>query len=453
VTRVPPSDLAAEAAVLSACLLSRDALDEARALLECEDFYAERNQVVWTAALELDRQGQRADVVTIAAHLTTTQQLGRVGGKAYLAELLDGTPAVAHVGEHAAIVRRKAQQRRVVAACERFAAEGYGQVPDVERWAQDAASELERVASARSERARGELFADLLPRVAREIGARGRQGLTVGVDTGWSDLTVKLGGWRRGKLYIVAGRPGMGKSAFLAGAALNVARQGFGAVFVSAEMDRTEIGERVLAAGAGLNQQQVAAGKLDGAEWSKVSEALRTESALPVAVAHQPAARIGDIRGAVRKHLRELGQRHGVSELGLVVVDYLQLLDGEIGEGESREREVAQLSKRLAWLAAEFNCPVLCASQLNRLVEQRPGKRPQLSDLRESGAIEQDAYAVLLMFREEYYKGTTPENRNKLEINIGKHRNGPTGKVWLYFDGASSRLGNLAHEYGSEAAE
>lgn len=453
--RVPPSDLDAEAAVLSACLLSQSALDEVRQVLEQKDFYAERNQQIWAAMLELDRQGVRADAVTVAAQLRERRQLELAGGNAYLAQVLDATPAVAHAAEHARIVAGKAQQRRVIEVCERFAAEGYGQPGDVERWAQDAAYALERVATAQSTRAEAELLSELLPRMATELGRRGREGVSAGVGTGWMDLTRKLGGWRRGKLYIAAGRPGMGKSAFLTAAAMQVAEQGLGALLFSAEMDRDELGERVLAVEAGLNCQHVGAGKLGADQWRELSRAVRDASPRPMAVAHQPGARIGDIRAAVRRVQRTFRQR-GVAELGLVVVDYLQLLDGERASGESREHEVSTLSKRLAWLAGEFNVPVLCASQLNRQVETRPNKRPQLSDLRESGAIEQDAYAVLFLYRDEYYRGKESQHPGELEVNVAKHRSGPTGRVWLRFDGASTRISDLAPDYWAgrdEAAE
>jgi replicative DNA helicase len=438
--RIPASDLDAEAAVLSACLHDRTAVDAVRREAAPDDFYAHANRTIFEAICHLADIGQPCDVVTTARRLKEVGRWEAVGGATYLAQISDATPAVAHVGAHAKIIRRKASQRRVVEVCTRVAAEGYGEVEDVSKWAQDASQALADAAPTRH-RGTSETLAELVPVALDELRERkAGRGKKLGVDTGWSALTKKLNGWRRGKMIVVAGRPGMGKSSLLLGALLNVARQGQTAVMISCEMEKHELVDRALAIEANVDVQRLESGSLNDKEWENVVKAGERLRKLPLVLTYQPAATIADIRA-------ELRTRANVGQLGLVAIDYLQILNGERGKGESREGEVSELSRRICWMAQEFDVPVLTASQLNRDVEKRQDRRPTLADLRESGAIEQDAHTVVFLYRDEYYRKEEPTDPvGELELIVAKQRGGPTGTVTLGFVRHSTAVVPLVDE-------
>jgi replicative DNA helicase len=429
-------------------MLDRDALDIARGILNAPDFYADANRRIWEAAVELDDQSQPVDATTVAALLKTRGRLQQIGGVQYLAQITDATPAVAHIDAHAGIVRDKARQRRMVAVCQRYAGEGYGDVGAVDEWLQGAEAAVYEAAQRPEDSETEGDIAALIPPVLDGLKKRRADGGSIpGIDTGWLDLTRKLNGWVAGELYFVAGRPGMGKTALLLGAALNVARAGYGAIMVSAEMGREQLVQRAIASAAGVDVARFMCGRLRDEDWASACVAAEELRRLPVAITYQPGATVSAIRSAVRRQTRALQSRVGDDlPLGLVVVDYLQILDGQRAKNDSRETEVSTLSRRLKWLAGEFGVPVLAASQLNRAVELRQNKRPQLADLRESGAIEQDAYAILFMYRDEYYRPDTPD-KGVLEVNIAKHRNGPAGVVEMQYQAESTRISCLAREH------
>lgn len=444
--RVPPHNLDAEAAVLSAVMLdpTKDALDRARAILGSgEHFYADMNRHVWEAILDVDQGGGALDIVTVKERLAATGKIAAVGTD-YILRLVDATPAVAHVEAHARIIVEKARQRRMVALAQRIAVEGYGNVDDVRAWSLDAAQAVADVASLGSrDDDPAERFDALVPRVIHEIDERARNGgSSNGIQTGWLRLNDVLGGgWERSQMHVIGGRPGMGKTSAVLCACLNVARQGLGVIFISAEMPKEQLAKRALAVESHTDVQAVMSGRLNATQWAAVTAGAARLAKLPLTIKFCPGAKIAEIRGTVRKEARRL------PELGLVVVDYLQILDGERREGDSRESEVSNLSKRLVWMAQEFRVPVLAVSQLNRSVESRnnTNKRPSLSDLRESGAIEQDAYSVSLLYRDEYYnKGS--EWAGVLEWIVAKQRNGPTGTVKLAFVAGSTMVANLAED-------
>ncbi len=439
--RIPPNDLDAEATVLSAILLDPEVLDDIRAVLPAADFYADANRRIYEAALELDGQGKPINAVSVAGVLRDRGQLQNIGGTPYLAQMADATPATAYAADHARRVAEKARQRRVIAACQRFAAEGYADVGDVTKWAQDAAQALSDVAAGGGDVDPAETFAELIPKAYADMQARARDGVTItGTETGWVDFTKKIGGWARGKLHVVGGRPGMGKSAFVLGACLNVAKQGLGVVFVSAEMTKEELALRALATESSMPMSQLESGDMNRLQWDAVAGAAKRLSAYPLSIRHCPGVTVGAVRGTVRSEFRRMGAMPG-----LVAVDYIQILDGERERGETRDTEIGRITKRFTWMAAEFGVPVIAVSQLNRGVEARSNKskRPNMSDLRESGAIEQDAFTITLLYRDEYYNKAT-ELPGVLEAIVAKHRNGPTGTVRLRFTGPSTRIDNLA---------
>lgn len=446
--RVPPANLDAEAAVLSACMLVPGSLDAARVVVSAADFYADANRYIFEAVCALDESGRPIDAVTVATALRVAGHLDRIGGTPYLAQILDATPGVAHVEEHAGIIRHKALQRRVIKTCQAFSADGYGEIEDARRWSQDVAQALADLADAGGEQNPAEQFGELVPRVLDDIKEKHQQGGVIpGVDIGWPQLSRMLNGLRPGKLYILAGRPGMGKSAFLLGAALNIAKRGLGVVFISAEMTKEELAERALAVEAKVDVSLVASGKFDKAAYVRVMRAAEKLRRIPLSIKHQPAATISDIRGSIRQEQRKFAQAN--KKIGLIVVDYIQILNGQKSKSESRENEVSDLSRRLMWMANEFDAPLLAASQLNRDVEKRPDKRPMLSDLRESGSLEQDAYGVLFLYRDAYYQRRNADEQpqgdsvDELEVIVAKHRNGETGTARLAFINVSTAITTL----------
>lgn len=436
---VPPNSLEAEAAVLSACLLDAPrCLDVARGIVSESSWYSDANRSVWRAITAVSDRRAPVDVVTVSRHLRDSGQLERIGGMTYLAQLADGTPAVAHVEAHAQIVADKARQRRVIDVLRAAAAEGYT-AQDATEWCLDVVRRVTDTASV-VPRDPAETAAQILPRVLAEAAGkqRGRVG-TAGIDTGWKALNRVTSGWRRGKVHVVGGRPGMGKTSYLLCAALNVAKQGLGVVFVSAEMTKEELIQRALSVESDVDTRKVETGNLSPAEWSAVSSAAEALGKIPIVFLYRPGARVTEIRAVVRTEQQRLEQAG--CELGMVVVDYLQILDGEREKGETREAEVSRLSRKLMWLAAEFNVALLLASQLNRAVESRSNasKRPTMADLRESGAIEQDAYTISLLYRDEYYNKES-EFAGKLEVIISKNRGGETPTVMLAFVATSTRV-------------
>jgi replicative DNA helicase len=443
--RVPPNNLDAEAAVLSASLLdpTRDALDRARTVLGGgAAFYSDANRRIWEAILDLDQEGKPADVVTVKAWLSARSRLAQVGGIAYLAQISDATPAVAHVDAHARIVVEKARQRALVALGLRLTAEGYGELPDVQSWALGAAQAVADIAASGGTEDPTERFDELVPRVAAALAERSRTGNSLtGIDTGYIRLNQILGGWEVGKMHVIAGRPGMGKTSAVICAALNVAKRGHGVIIGSAEMEKEELAKRCLAVEANVNLRHVMSGRMNAEEWAAVTAAAVRLAKLPLSIKYCPGATIGELRGAFRKEARRL------PPLGLLAVDYIQILNGERKDGDNRETEVSGLSRRLMWLAQEFRAPLLAVSQINRAVEARnnANKRPQISDLRESGAIEQDAYSVSLLYRDEYYDKESSW-AGTLEWNVAKHRNGPTGMARLAFVSGSTMVANLAED-------
>ena len=454
--RVPPAAPDAEAAVLSSCLLSPEALDNVQEILESDHFYDPRHRHVFEAMLGLLEASRAVDTVSVAGVLRDRGRLEQAGGAAYLAELVDATPAVAHVEEHARSVREKWRLRSLIATCQRVAAEGYGDTGDVQTFvdgAEQAIFELARV--------KGE--SPIVPvkeaiKVAFDVLTKARQrgGGVTGFSTGFAVLDQRTSGLHKGDLYIVAGRPGMGKTAFVLNLAANLAahhaqpdergeaQTGAGVAFFSLEMPREQLAARLLASEARVNVSSLRSGQIQAEDWNRLTEAAGRLGRLPIWLDDTPAVSLLDLRAKIRRLQAEL-VRDG-RELGLVAIDYLQLMSGRKG-ANSREQEISEISRGLKQLAKEMQIPVLALSQLNRGVENRGTKerRPQLSDLRESGAIEQDADAIMFVYRDEYYNPDGPDV-GKAEIIIAKQRNGPTGKVDLRYTKECTRFDNLERE-------
>jgi replicative DNA helicase len=453
--RVPPSNLDAEGAVLAACLLDpRECVDDVRQVLQPQHFYADANRMIYAAILELDAEGKAIDVLTVAGRLRDREQLAKVGGAPYLATLADATPAVAHVLEHAKLIVEKARVRQVIAVSQRFAAQGYEDVGDPQQWAQNCAQVLADVAAAGDERDPPEALDVVIPAEVKAIRERAARNVEiVGIDTKLEMLNKLTGGLETGLMHVVGGRPGMGKTSVALGLGLNAAEQGIGVMVCSAEMNKKQLTHKLIASDARIDHSRVRSGVMHREEWPAFADSAKHLATLPIILFHQPGMTIPAMRSAVRKGQRQLAAR-GV-KLGLVIADYLQIFDGKglIGRGEGREREVSEISKRLLWMAGEFDVAMLALSQLNRSVEDRSNKskRPTMSDLRESGQIEQDAATIMLLYRDEYYHKDSAD-KGTVEVNVAKNRFGTTGRAYLKFTAEYGRIDNLAadYEYGGD---
>jgi replicative DNA helicase len=445
-------DLDAEAAVLSTVMLSEGAFDEVAGVVSSPHFYSEANRRIFEAVATLSERGSPVDYVTVAAYLKQENTLGAVGGLPYLTMLTDAVPAVANVTAYASIVRDRWQARRLIQECNRWAAEAYtssesagvllggAEAAIAELSTENVGNELERVSG-------------IIAREAEkieELRALGEHGHGTGLSTGFAKFDELTSALQDGDVTIVAGRPGMGKSAFAMNIAANVARPP-GDVAVAAfslEMPKAQLAVRLACAEAGVPVSDARKNKFHPDDYLKFRRAVEELQMFNLWIDDTPAIGLFEIRARVRKLERDItaGRVAGVKKLGLVVVDYLQLMRGIRQQQDSREREVASLSSGLKSLAKDFRIPVIALSQLNRNPEHKSksDRRPQLSDLRESGAIEQDADNVVFLYREDYYdKKARPGDA---EAIVAKQRNGPPGTVYFHFKGAEVRFYERAEQ-------
>ena len=423
--RTPPQDVVAEQCVLGAMLLSKDAIADVVEVLKPADFYRPAHQTVYDSILDLYGRGEPADPVTIAAELTRDGTLAKIGGAPYLHTLIASVPTAANAAYYAEIVRERAILRRLVEAGTKIVQLGYGaasgmggEVDDVVDRAQQAVYEV-------TERRTSEDYIrleDVLQQAFDEIEAMGSRGSELyGVPTGFRELDELTNGLHAGQLVVVAGRPAMGKSTmgldFLRAASIK--NQMTGALF-SLEMSRSEITMRLLSAEAQILLSRLRTGQMTDPDWNRLARRMGEIAQAPLFIDDSPNMSMMEIRAKCRR----LKQRH---DLKLVVVDYLQLMTSP-RKVENRQQEVAEMSRSLKLLAKELEIPVVAISQLNRGAEQRQDKRPQMSDLRESGAIEQDADMVILLHREDAYEKESPR-AGEADLIVAKHRNGPTKDV------------------------
>ncbi len=477
--RVPPHDLDAEAAVLSAVLLDRDALDRVLEMLEPEHFYSDANRLIFETCTELLTQGTPIDVVSVASSLRSRERMGQIGGAAYLGQLVDATPAVAHVAAHARTVKEKWRLRRLIATCQRFAAEGYGDVGLTQEFIDEAEQAVYDI-SRTPETTTVLPLKDVLTTAFQQISAAAERGDQItGIPTGFVDLDKKTAGLHRGDLMIVAARPGMGKTALVLNMAVQVAtpprpyvsgpgaadsveqpaeEPGRAVAVFSLEMPKEQVAIRLVCAEARVDLGRLRQGHLGPNDWAGLTNAASVLSSLPIWIDDSPALTLLELRAKVRRLQADAGRRRDGSSphpaLGLVVVDYLQLMQGR-RDAPSREQEISEISRGLKQLAKELEVPVVALSQLNRGVETRAGKdkRPILADLRESGAIEQDADTIVFIYRDDYYNPDTSSTKGMAELIVAKQRNGPTGKVRVRFVSSCTRFDNLAEGEYDDADE
>ncbi len=442
--RVPPNSLEAERAVIGGVLLENEAMDAVLEIVKKEDFYSEANAQLFESMTALSATGTPIDSVTIRNQLEARGKLAAVGGDDYLFELTSTIPTVANIESHAKIIKEKALVRRLITACHEVAAKGYGDYGDPELFLDSSEKAIFDVAQ-ESVRSPYEHVKDVVFRTFEELQKAAERGEKVtGLPTGFKAVDDMTSGMHPGDLIIIAGRPGMGKTAFAVNVAVNacMARKEGVAVF-SLEMPKEQLVRRMLCSEARVDGTRMRAGQLWRDDWPKLARAAGALSDLPLWIDDTPGLSMTELRAKSRRIKSK-------NDLGLIVVDYLQLMRSG-SKNDSREQEISEISRNLKMLAKELSLPVIALSQLNRGVESRAGKdkRPQLSDLRESGAIEQDADTIWFVYREEMYNRDEPNAKNRAEIIIGKQRSGPTGTAHVAFFSEYTRFDNMAaEEYG-----
>lgn len=438
--KAPPQDVAAEQCVLGGMMLSKDAIADVVEILRVADFYRPVHATIFEAILDLYGRGEPADPITVAGALENAGELGRVGGAPYLHTVISAVPTAANAAYYARIVSERAVLRRLVEAGTKIVQLGYGAAASAGRDVDDVVDLAQQAIYDVTERRVSEDFAvlaDMLQPTLDEIEAVGAQGgLMTGVPTGFTDLDRLLNGLQPGQLIVIAGRPGLGKSTVSMDVARYAAvRANLASAIFSLEMSKVEIVMRLLAAEARVPLHVLRSGQLSDDDWTKLARRMGEISEAPIFVDDTPNMNLMEIRAKARR----LKQRH---DLKLIVVDYLQLMTSP-KRTESRQQEVADLSRGLKLLAKEVECPVIAVSQLNRGPEQRTDKRPQLSDLRESGSIEQDADVVILLHRDDYYDKESPR-AGEADFIVAKHRNGPTDTVTVAAQLHLSRFVDMA---------
>ncbi len=470
--RVPPHDLDAEAAVLSAVMTDKLAFDKVAEFLEPPHFYSEAHRRIFEACVEMSREGKTPDIVQVATWLRDRDRLAQAGGMPYLTEVLAAAPAVANVVAYGKTIHEKWRVRQLILACQRVTAQGYAGYGDAQQFIDGAEQAVYDIARTR-ESTTVHLLRDVMRETFKKIEKANARGARItGIASGFDRYDRMTSGLHDGELTIVAARPGMGKTSLVLNMAVNVAspqqlesardpndrweEPGYGVLVFSLEMPREQIVNRMLCSEAKVDVSRVRTGMLTPTDWQKLTQAAAHLGSLNLWVDDTPALSMLELRSKVRRQQAEFDRSDPETgekkkRIGLVIVDYLQLMKGRDGVN-SREQEISEISRGLKQLAKELSVPVIALSQLNRAVETRSekGKRPQLSDLRESGAIEQDADNICFIYRDHYYNKDSPD-RAVAELIIAKQRNGPTDTVKVRFDAEYTRFDNLAEgEYEGE---
>ncbi len=445
--KVPPHSIEAEQSLLGALLLDNSAFDKIADLVSADDFYRDDHRRIYRHIVKLVDQTKPADMVTVGESIAASEDKDRIGGTAYLAALAQNTPSALNIRRYAELVRERSVQRRLAQVATEIAESALTPTgKDVGQLLDEAEARIMEVGEKGSRGTQG--FEEIKPVLARVIERidylyhlEPKSDVT-GLATGFADLDKETAGLQEGDLVIVAGRPSMGKTAFALNIAEHVAvKGGIPVAIFSMEMGSSQLATRLLGSIGRVDQQKMRTGRLEDAEWSSLSDAMAKLHGAPIYIDETGGLNSLELRTRARRIHRQAGK------LGLIVVDYLQLMSAS-SEGENRATEVSEISRSLKSLAKELKVPVVALSQLNRSLESRTEKRPMMSDLRESGAIEQDADLILFVYRDEVYFPDKPESKGRAEIIIGKQRNGPIGKVDLTFLGQFTRFENLAHGGG-----
>ncbi|KIL39608.1 DNA helicase [Gordoniibacillus kamchatkensis] len=442
--RIPPQNIEAEQAVLGAILLDSEALVTAMERVTGDDFYRGSHQRIFEAIVELAEQNEPVDLITLTARLQDKGQLEEVGGVSYLAELAKAVPTAANIDYYAQIVEEKSMLRRLIRTATQIASNGYAAGEDVGGLLSEAEQRILEISQRRSSTGFVSIREVLMEVFERVEFLYNHKGGSTGIPTGFTDLDKMTSGFQRSDLIIVAARPSVGKTAFALNIAQNVGVRAKETVAIfSLEMGAAQLVNRMVCAEANVDAGRLRTGYLEGDDWEKLTMAMGALSEANIYIDDSPSVTVADIRAKCRRLQQEKG-------LGMILIDYLQLIHGR-GKGDNRQQEVSEISRTLKQIARELNVPVIALSQLSRGVEQRQDKRPMMSDLRESGSIEQDADIVAFLYRDDYYDKES-EKKNIIEIIIAKQRNGPVGTVELAFLKNFNKFVNLDRSHQEVAA-
>jgi replicative DNA helicase len=438
--RVPPHSIEAEQSVIGGLLRDNAAFDRIADMMYPEDFYRYDHRIIFEQIVKMINGSKPADVITVFENLTQLGKADDVGGLAYLNAMAQNTPSAANIRRYAEIVRDRSILRQLITVADEISGQAFSpQGKEVKQMLDEAESKIFAIAEQGARGAAGWLAVQpLLTQVVEridELYSRDNQSEITGVPTGFIDLDRMTSGLQSGDLVIVAGRPSMGKTAFSVNIGENVAIEaGLPVAIFSMEMGGAQLAMRMLGSVGQLDQHRLRTGRLNDEDWPRLTHAIQKMNDAQLFIDETPALNPIEMRARARRLARQCGK------LGLIIVDYLQLMQGS-KQGDNRTAEISEISRSLKGLAKELGCPVIALSQLNRSLEQRPNKRPIMSDLRESGAIEQDADVIIFLYRDEVYNPDSPD-KGTAEIIIGKQRNGPIGSVRLTWIGQYTKFGN-----------
>ncbi len=440
--KLPPQNLEAEQSVLGGILLENEALNEVADILQPDDFYRRSHQIIFEALIQLSDKTEPADLITLTELLKSKNSLEAVGGSAYLATLVSGVPTASNIKSYAKIVKDKSLLRRLVKVAADIASRGYEDSADVEEFLDYAESSLFEVTDSK-QRIGLIPIKELIKGSFKKIEElHQRKSPVIGVPSGFTDFDKLTSGLQSSDLIVIAGRPSMGKTSF----ALNIVQHAAVAtkkpvIFFSLEMSKEQVVMRLLTALSKVHASRLRIGNLNDQDWPKLTKAAGYLAEAPIYIDDTPSMTGLEMKAKCRR----MKAREGLS---LIVIDYLQLMRGRT-YSESREKEISEISRSLKALAKELQVPVVALSQLNRAVESRQDKRPMMADLRESGAIEQDADIITFIYRDEVYNKDASESKGIAEILVAKQRNGPTGMVRLAFLSEFTSFENLLQEYSN----
>ena len=435
--KIPPNDIEAEQAVLGSMLVDKDAVFEAMEVLKEDDFYREDHKSIYSAISTLCSRGEPIDIITVKSELELQGKLEKIGGVEYLVDLPEKVPTIANIQKYVKIVEEKSILRNLIKASNEITTMGYEQTEEVETIMEQAEKKIFDLMQKKNQKGYT-LLKDVLIGTFSELEQLYNQKESItGVPTGFIDLDRITAGLHKSDLVLVAARPAMGKSAFANSIAVNAAlKHNVPVVIFNLEMSKEQVGSRILCSEAMVESNKVRTGSLSEEEWVKLATAVAPLSEAPIYIDDTAGISVAEIRAKCRKLKLE-------KNIGLVVIDYLQLIQASGKKNLNREQEISEISRALKILAKELEVPVIALSQLSRAPEQRTDHRPMLSDLRESGSIEQDADIVMFLYRDDYYNPET-ENKNVAEVIIAKHRAGATGTVELLFLGEYTKFVNIA---------
>ncbi|HUT85841.1 MAG TPA: replicative DNA helicase [Elusimicrobiales bacterium] len=454
--KLPPQSLEAEMAVLGAMLIEPQAIERSMDTLKEHQFYHNKHKVIFRAIKDLFEKNSAVDLVTITEELKKRKKLGEIGGETYLSELLEKVSSAAHVEHYAQIVHNKSILRQLINTSSKIIESCYNEENPPEELLDTAQEKILNVSQ--EQELKNFTHAKELSQIVLERieTANLRKEAVTGVPTGFTRFDTMTGGLQKSDFVILAARPSQGKTAMALNIAYNAStaeKKKFPVAIFSLEMSKESIFQRMVCSGARANLHKVRTGMFERSKWTDLTRELGKLAQAPIWIDDSPGLTITDIRMRARRLASELKQKD--MELGLIIIDYIQLMQGPGKRHENRQQEVSEISRKIKELARTLNIPVLALSQLNRKTEERSreGNKPQLSDLRESGSLEQDADLVALIHREGYYNRDNPELETKANLIIAKQRNGPVGNIELYFDSRSTRFDNLEMQTVAKEAE